>query len=172
MLAGGLPALEGIMYQRIMVPIDESAAAQAAFAQALQLAQLTGARLYLLHVEDVSRPALAPVGLPGMEFASYTEARQENVAHSEGMLQSLAHTAEAAGVTAETKLIQAWGGSPAKTLLAAADEWQADLIVMGTHGYSGFMHLLFGSVAESLLHHVHVPVLLVRKDEEAEEDDD
>ncbi|MBE9609253.1 universal stress protein [Chitinilyticum piscinae] len=159
------------MYQRIMVPVDDSAAARAAFDQALGLAKLTGAQLYLLHVLDVSRANLAPVGLPGMEFIHYSENEQAATERDQRLLAELAREAELAGIGCETRLFKSWGGNPAKTLLAASEEWGADLIVMGTHGYTGFMHLLFGSVAESLLHYAHVPVLLVRKDDEESDDD-
>jgi nucleotide-binding universal stress UspA family protein len=159
------------MYQRIVVPVDHSAAAQAAFREAVQLAQLTGARLKLLHVEDVSRAALAPVGLPGIEYVNYTESHDASLAYSEKLLEYLQREAEAAGLVCEHALIEKWGGSPARTLLDAATAWHADLIVMGTHGYSGFMHLIFGSVAESLLHHAKVPVLLVRGTEDDDDDE-
>jgi nucleotide-binding universal stress UspA family protein len=159
------------MYQRIVVPVDDSAAAQAAFREAVKLAQLTGAQLKLLHVEDVSPVALAPVGLPGIEYVNYSDSHDANLAHSEKLLQNLQNEAEDAGLVCEHALIEKWGGSPARTLLEAATAWQADLIVMGTHGYSGFMHLIFGSVAESLLHHANVPVLLVRSSDDDDDDE-
>ena len=158
------------MYQRILLPIDDSAAAMAAFAEALQLAQCTSAQLLLVHVLDVSRSALAPMGMPGMEYATYQESRQENGAQREHFLHDLSEQAAAAGVPCSSKLIEKWGGNPAKTLLAEADAWQADLIVMGTHGNTGLMHLIFGSVAENLLHHSKVPVLLLRKEEDVVDD--
>lgn len=61
------------MYQRILVPMDEGATAMTAFHEAIKLAKLTGAQLLLVHVEDISRSAMAPVGLPGMEYINYGE---------------------------------------------------------------------------------------------------
>ncbi|QLG89138.1 universal stress protein [Chitinibacter bivalviorum] len=157
------------MYQRIVVPMDESATALAAFQEAIKLAKITGARLFLLHVEDISRSALAPVGLPGMEYIDYGESHEANVAHSKQYLHELSEQAVVAGVECESRVLEKFGGNAAKAVLEVASHLRADLIVMGTHGYSGFMHLIFGSTAESLLHHAKIPVLMVRH---PEEDDD
>ncbi len=151
------------MYQRIVVPIDNSDTATAAFEHALALAKLAGSRIHLVHVEDVSRPTVAAAVLPGLEIPKYNEQRQVNINHSLGLLEHLAHDAAQASVPCSTQLIEQWGGNPADTLLKAAADFDADLIVMGTHGYSGFMRLIFGSVAESLLHHTTIPVLMLKK---------
>ena len=57
-------------------------------------------------------------------------------------------------------------GTPQDEILAAAKETGADLIAMSTHGRSGLGRLLFGSVAEGVLHRADVPVLLMRSTEE------
>ena len=49
-----------------------------------------------------------------------------------------------------------------KKILAQAKRWPADLIVIGTHGRSGFSRVLFGSVAEGVVRTAHIPVLLIR----------
>jgi nucleotide-binding universal stress UspA family protein len=51
---------------------------------------------------------------------------------------------------------------PAKLIVDDATKWKADLIVMGTHGRSGFDHLVFGSVAEGVMRTASAPVLLIR----------
>ncbi|MFN8515911.1 MAG: universal stress protein [Thermomicrobiales bacterium] len=53
-------------------------------------------------------------------------------------------------------------GAPASDIVAAAQEWQADLIVVGTHGRGGLGRLVLGSVAESVLRDAPCPVLVVR----------
>ncbi|WP_410499514.1 universal stress protein [Chitinibacter sp. S2-10] len=154
------------MYRHILVPLDQGDTAAAAFAHALELAALCNAKLFLVHVLDVAPAVMAAGALPGLDYPGYGVAREAHAEQSRQFLEEFAARAKACDLACETRLIQQWGGDPARTLLHAADECQADLIVMGTHGYSGFMHLIFGSVAESLLHHTHIPVLLVRKDEE------
>ena len=46
-------------------------------------------------------------------------------------------------------------------LLKVADEWAADLIVMGTHGRTGLSHILMGSIAEHVVRHAKIPVLII-----------
>ncbi|MDR3711184.1 MAG: universal stress protein [Puia sp.] len=55
-------------------------------------------------------------------------------------------------------------GSPAAMLIKLAGEWKADMIVMGTHGRKGVSHLLMGSVAEQVLRHAQVPVVVIPAD--------
>jgi nucleotide-binding universal stress UspA family protein len=52
-------------------------------------------------------------------------------------------------------------GSAKDEVLAVADKWSADIIVIGTHGRTGLSHLLLGSVAEYVVRHAKVPVLVV-----------
>lgn len=63
---------------------------------------------------------------------------------------------------ATTALVTADKGSIASNLLAEAEKWHADLIVMGTHGRRGLGRVVIGSVAESVLRAATLPVLLVR----------
>lgn len=53
-------------------------------------------------------------------------------------------------------------GFPDKELIAAAHDWHADILIMGTHSRTGLAHMFKGSVAESVLHHAPCPVLLVK----------
>jgi nucleotide-binding universal stress UspA family protein len=59
-------------------------------------------------------------------------------------------------------------GLPFQTIIEAARAADVDLIVMGTHGRTGFSHLLLGSVAERVVRHAPCPVLVVRERERAE----
>ena len=52
-------------------------------------------------------------------------------------------------------------GNPSEEILSSALSWSADLIVMGTHGRHGLKHLLMGSIAEDVLRHTPIPVLVV-----------
>jgi len=52
-------------------------------------------------------------------------------------------------------------GTPTEDIIKTADSWDADLIVMGTHGRTGLLHLLLGSIAEHVLRHSKIPVLVV-----------
>jgi len=52
-------------------------------------------------------------------------------------------------------------GHPTKDILKTAEIWGADLLVIGTHGRTGLMHLLVGSVAEYIVRHSKIPVMVV-----------
>ena len=52
-------------------------------------------------------------------------------------------------------------GRPTEDIIKTAESWNADLIVMGTHGRTGLLHLLLGSIAEHVLRHSKIPVLVV-----------
>jgi nucleotide-binding universal stress UspA family protein len=63
-----------------------------------------------------------------------------------------------AGVPISSRLVE---GYPDEGVLREAKEWQADLIVIGSHGRRGLSHVLLGSVAEKVIRHASCPVLVV-----------
>lgn len=67
------------------------------------------------------------------------------------------------GLQADTRSIdlRTWGGTVADAILREAQRWQADLLILGTHGRRGFRRLMIGSVAEHVLRRAHRPVMLV-----------
>jgi nucleotide-binding universal stress UspA family protein len=66
------------------------------------------------------------------------------------------------GLEPETVLLESIGGPAADLIVAQAKDYQAELIVMGTHGRRGFRRLALGSDAEQVVRLATVPVLLVR----------
>jgi nucleotide-binding universal stress UspA family protein len=82
----------------------------------------------------------------------------------EQILEKALAQVRARGLEAETKLIQivTINEHAADELVAEAQRWPADLIVVGTHGRRGFRHLLLGSVAEGVIRSAKQPVLLIR----------
>ena len=69
------------------------------------------------------------------------------------------------GVTPESVIIESFGGRAADFIVAQANKWRADLIVLGTHGRRGVKRLVMGSDAEQVVRTTPVPVLLVRSKE-------
>jgi nucleotide-binding universal stress UspA family protein len=146
------------MYQRILVPLDGSAASQRGLQEALAIARAFGARLVLLHVIDdfPQHLELAPA-------EAWRGALQRLRERGEALLQAAAGLATAAGVPAETRLIEIGAQSVGDTIVQQARSSPCQLIVMGTHGRRGLQRLAMGSDAELVLRASAVPVLLVRQ---------
>jgi nucleotide-binding universal stress UspA family protein len=143
-----------LQIERILCPTDFSDFSAKAFAYAAALASRFEARLRVLHV------------LPGVVIATggpYFPATREMHDRAEDALQSFVAPACQAGVQVATELRE---GDAWREIQARAAELPADLIVMGTHGRSGFEHLLLGSVAEKVLRRASCPVLTVCHDED------
>jgi nucleotide-binding universal stress UspA family protein len=105
---------------------------------------------------------LAQFGWGGTEFLDAADLQKSIKESGEQILAQAQWRAREAGIEPVTHIIESWGDKIAAVLLDDAREWKADLIVMGTHGVGGLLHLLMGSVAEGVLKQTDVPVLLVR----------
>ena len=145
------------MYQRILVAIDGSPVADKALADAIMLAREGGGRLMILHVSEPPLPITGEGQWVMMDLP-----RDVFLRLGEEMLAKAAEKARTENVTAETRNVEAMGGRVARVIAEAAMEWQADLVVAGSHGRRGIDRLLLGSVAEGLVRMAEVPVLLVR----------
>ncbi len=147
------------MYSRIVVAVDDSHASNRALDEAINIAKTTSATLRIVHVlDDVS------VSLTANPYAGYyTGELIENLRQGGTEILQKAHArAKAAGVQAETVLFDDLGLSVQERIVSTAQEWSADLIVMGTHGRRGMQRAMLGSSAEGVLRSTSVPVLLVR----------
>ncbi len=145
------------MYQRILAPVDGSPASMRGLEEAINLARVTKGTLRLVHV--VNEYVFDPVYAPAVYYEPLLESMRSNgrkiLAHAED-------TVRQAGVEFESKLIETIGGGVAHLVLADAQAWRAELIVMGTHGRRGVGRVLLGSDAEMVLRSANCPVLLVR----------
>ncbi|HEU5169919.1 MAG TPA: universal stress protein [Gemmatimonadales bacterium] len=143
----------------ILVPLDGSALAEEALPIAATLARRRHARLHLVSVQI----PFFPLG-SGLEVADLTE-KAEQAIH-EGIRQHLCTVAQriaaSYGVTVTSAVLD---GAPAPRLAEYARSNGISLIVMTTHGRSGFSRFWLGSVADQLLRRATVPVLLLRGDE-------
>jgi nucleotide-binding universal stress UspA family protein len=147
-----------IEIDRILCPTDFSVFSSRALRHAIALAQRFEARLTVLHVIP---PSLAYGAVPPYSpaLAVVSPPLREQI---EGELRAFIEPAVAAHVPTQTELRE---GDPWREIEKAAEELPADIVVMGTHGYGGFEHLLLGSVAEKLLRRLPCPVLTVCHEE-------
>lgn len=144
-------------YQHILVPIDDSPIAYAAMEHAQDIAQAFDAQITL-----VSVVAIDPfVGVDFYKVApSITDHIFEAEKNAEGRLQDLKQTLEQRGFVVNTRIIREV--PPAIGIVTIADEVNADLIIMGSHGRSGLKKFILGSVAQEVLTQSRLPVLIVK----------
>jgi universal stress protein A len=147
------------MYQvsKILVPIDFSKCASAALAHALSLASQLGASIEALHVAEVPEFKSEPRIAGG---AGTTTLREYALEIAKAELETFLSAFPAADRAKIAVKLEA--GKPRDAVLARAKDTKADLIVMGTHGRTGRVHSLAGSVAESVVRMAPCPVLTVR----------
>ena len=150
-------------FKRLLVPTDFSPTSEIAFNYALDLAAREGASIHLLRaIEDAPFAAAYPDGL----YVELPGRREQLIAEGRRRLEEGVRKCAASNVAATTQVVV---GRPASSITAEANERGSDLIVMGTHGRSGFAHLVLGSVAESVLRTAQCPVLTVRDSPRAAE---
>jgi len=146
------------MYERILVAVDNSSTSDKALEEAIKLAQVHKAILRLVHVVDT---AMLDVDNGGL--VSIHEVAQALRQGGDSLLKQSEVRVRAADVAVETSLLETLGVTRIATeIVDAAKKWPADLIVLGTHGRRGFVHLLLGSVAEDVVRIATTPVLLIR----------
>lgn len=146
------------MYQRILVPVDGSDCGRRGLAEAIALARLAQARIRVVHVVD--EPVLA-IGT-GVALGASEDLARSAREGGQQVLADAAATVRRAGIPVDELLMDSFDGRLCELVAEAAEAWQADLMVLGTHGRRGVDRLLLGSAAERIVRRSAVPVLLVR----------
>jgi len=146
---------------RIILAIDGSeCSAVATHAVATQF-RTEGTDVHVLHV--VNWDSLVPISLQfdrGSEVAhAYQHLKDRTARDAEALVAGAAEELQRAGFSTGTVVRE---GEPRQIILDAAAAWAADLIVMGSHGRSGFERLLLGSVSEHVARHAACSVEIVR----------
>lgn len=134
---------------RILVPVDFSEPSELALSRACTLASTHDATITLCHVGE-------PLN-PDWVFDT-TLLEREIIEQAQASLKAMVERYGAGlKIKAEMRF-----GRPVETIVELAQKLKADLIVIGTHGYTGVKHLLLGSVAERIARHATCPVLIAR----------
>ena len=144
------------MFKHILVPVDGSETAQMAVDKATALAKAFGSQVTVIYVIDPY-----PFTGVGTDFA-YGQAEYLSAATAEAneAVKLAKQSFSASGVNVDTSVVEAhtaWRG-----IVEAGESLQADLIVMGSHGRNALEKLVLGSVAQAVLSHTKLPVLVVR----------
>lgn len=144
-----MPALKNII-----CALDLSEHSQLVAEQASMLAKLSGAKVHAIYVAPTMTQYtgfhVAPSTIDGFvgEIVSGAEASMSDFTAKHFQ-----------GVDVEAEVVV---GYATEEIIAAAEKYHADLIIMGTHGRKGIDRILFGSVAEKVVTQSKVPVLTVR----------
>jgi nucleotide-binding universal stress UspA family protein len=144
-------------YQNILVPVDGSETAFSAVAKAIEFARAFGSKITVVQVLSLD-PYIA---------AEYISANQTNdlIERARTSILESLDTAKARfnqqGIEVETILLE--GQVIHREIVKFAEENHADLIIIGSHGRTGFKKFFLGSVAQNLLGESHIPVLVVRQ---------
>ena len=140
----------------ILHPTDFSPASRAAFARAVAEARASRGQLLVVHVLSTVMPFV------GDEYVSpqtYADVLQTVRLHGQKQLDKLVARAKTAGVRVRGLLLE---GAAADAILRTARSRRADVIVMGTHGRTGFTRMLMGSVAARVIGTAPCPVLTIK----------
>lgn len=146
------------MYQKILVPLDGSELAECALDHAKAIAASGHSQVVLFQAIE---PLLILKELDLGMADRYREAEDKFEAQVKGYLDRMAGPLEQSGIPVETAVVQLTHVNVAGEILNFAGERNIDLIVMSTHGRSGISRWAFGSVADRVVHHSVVPVLVV-----------
>lgn len=149
--------------RRILVPLDLAESAGPLLDLAMELMRARGAVVRLIHVAEL--PWLPPLALtfaPVEGAAAVTV--EETRADAARRLAEIAATRPALHCECKAAV-----GDPAREILREAREWDADVVVVGTHGRTGIYRAVLGSVAEQVVRRAPCAVLVVRRGDFADE---
>lgn len=145
------------MFKRILVPLDGSARAEQAIPVAARIARALGDSVILLRV--VTTPVDYRASMATMA-TNVNETGDAGLAEATSYLEKAAKSDELVGIATEVKTLF---GAAAQTILSSAQSFHASIIVMCSHGYTGFKRWMLGSVADKVSHHSPIPVLVLRE---------
>ena len=149
------------MYKKVLVPLDGSALAECTLSHVKNLFK-DGS------VGEVTLLNIVKVDLPWTVMGSdqYPKGIDINAIREPLFIASRKYLADiesrlgSEGIKVKTESLE--GNRPADTITEYAQEKGMDMIIIGTHGYTGLKKLMLGSVAFGVLHQSHIPVLLIR----------
>lgn len=145
----------------IFIPVDFSAGSHSALKMAIQLSEMMKKRLVVCHIYSMSTSDLANIHT---EKELDTRVKGMEKAMRKKMLSMVSTTYRNAGyitVPAQTRCIVSYEDRVADKIFEEAERFHSRLIVMGSHGITGFRKALFGSTAASVIHRSAIPVLVV-----------
>jgi nucleotide-binding universal stress UspA family protein len=150
------------MFERILIATDGSKFSEKAAKVGIELAKLSGGKVIIVYVADISKYVSSAGLIPPFGGVS-PDAINDVVASiretGEKATLQVNELARASGVISERQIVE---GNPPSEILRIAEDEKIDTIVMGSIGKTGLEKFLMGSVAEKVVHNSKLPVLIVR----------
>ena len=143
------------MLKKILVPFDGSGYSEKAYDKALEFAEKFESELVVITVLQSKISDSAGVSIHRLQ-----ELQDEQEDQATIMLKKLESKAEGKNIPFSMKIIH--NPSPADGIVAFAENADIDLIVMGSHGRTGFRKIVLGSVANGVIGHTNCPVLITK----------
>jgi nucleotide-binding universal stress UspA family protein len=150
---------------KILLAVDGSQYSEAAVAGVAKRPWPAGSEIKVLSVIEPFTPYMTEIWATSNEFweeldkASRDQANQAVNAAVEQLTKNLSKS-----LIISTEIVK---GNPKNAILDEAERWGADLLVLGSHGYTGFKRMLLGSVSQAVASHAHCSVEIVRMPEAA-----
>lgn len=141
------------MIQKILLPTDGSEYAEKTIQYAIDLAKAVGASIEVMYA---FQPSASLRKRAAMMVEEYRKALEED---AQEIVAEVADRLKADGVAVSATVVE---GPAAEAILRAIDELNPSLVVMGARGEGGFTNMLLGGVAEQVVRHSPVPVLVVK----------
>lgn len=156
--------MEMVNFKKIMIATDGSECSKVAVSEGIRLAKLSGGTVYAVHVIPMAYlPSVNENSFSSISVAPHWESIQsiqeswEKQGHQ--AVNFIKNLGEMEGINVEPVLLE---GDPANELIKYAEKGKMDIVIMGTHGNTGFDRLLMGSVAGNVVRHSKVPVMVIR----------
>jgi nucleotide-binding universal stress UspA family protein len=144
-----------ITIKSILCPIDFSDASKNAYRYACEFAKAMGSKIILLNVIE-PRPMAADMTL------NYIPLEEDLANAAKEDFEPLVQEAKSKGIDVQADVMI---GIPADMILSQVADFDASLLIMGSHGKTGLSRLLMGSVAEAVVRKAKIPVLIVKAEE-------
>jgi len=144
-----------VFWEKILCPVDFSEVSQQARDYGVRIAKECGSDVVFIHVVE---PIVAPADF---SFGPVTtvEVEDQLIQRAQESLEGIAKVTDLPEGRLKTRVER---GRPSSEIVRVAEEENASLIVMGTHGYTGLTHVLLGSTAERVVNKAPCPVLTVK----------
>lgn len=145
------------MYTHILLPTDGSEVSLRAVDAGIELAHALGAKVHALHV---MAPFVALTYFTEMVQLPETTYTEQAIANARDVLDEVRRRADASGVSCDGEF--RFDAQPAAAIIDCAGKHACDLVVMGSHGRSGFDRLLLGSQTYKVIQLGRIPVLVCK----------